>query len=229
MRILVVEDDALLADGLSATLTRAGHAVQQARTGRHADLLLRAEEFDLVVLDVGLPDIDGFEVLRRMRLRHSAASVLVLTARDAVEDRVHGLDLGADDYLTKPFSVTEFEARVRALLRRFAAPPAHWTVAGLAVDVAAKRVRVHDKPVELTPREWALLELFLARPHRVLSKDQIAESLFAVEENLSPNAIEVYVSRLRTKIEAAGVHIRTVRGFGYRWGIADAGEPGVGK
>ena len=217
MRILVVEDDALLADGLSATLTRAGHAVQQARTGRHADLLLRAEEFDLVVLDVGLPDIDGFEVLRRMRLRHSAASVLVLTARDAVEDRVHGLDLGADDYLTKPFSVTEFEARVRALLRRFAAPPAHWSVAGLAVDVAAKRVRVHDKPVELTPREWALLELFLARPHRVLSKDQIAESLFAVEENLSPNAIEVYVSRLRTKIEAAGVHIRTVRGFGYMW------------
>jgi len=217
MRILVVEDDALLADGLSATLTRAGHAVQQARTGRHADLLLRAEEFDLVVLDVGLPDIDGFEVLRRMRLRHSAASVLVLTARDAVEDRVHGLDLGADDYLTKPFSVTEFEARVRALLRRFAAPPAHWSAAGLAVDVAAKRVRVHDKPVELTPREWALLELFLARPHRVLSKDQIAESLFAVEENLSPNAIEVYVSRLRTKIEAAGVHIRTVRGFGYMW------------
>jgi len=217
MRILVVEDDALLADGLSATLTRAGHAVQQARTGRHADLLLRAEEFDLVVLDVGLPDIDGFEVLRRMRLRHSAASVLVLTARDAVEDRVHGLDLGADDYLTKPFSVTEFEARVRALLRRFAAPPAHWSAAGLAVDIAAKRVRVHDKPVELTPREWALLELFLARPHRVLSKDQIAESLFAVEENLSPNAIEVYVSRLRTKIEAAGVHIRTVRGFGYMW------------
>ena len=217
MRILVVEDDALLADGLSATLTRTGHAVQQARTGRHADLLLRAEEFDLVVLDVGLPDIDGFEVLRRMRLRHSAASVLVLTARDAVEDRVHGLDLGADDYLTKPFSVTEFEARVRALLRRFAAPPAHWSAAGLAVDVAAKRVRVHDKPVELTPREWALLELFLARPHRVLSKDQIAESLFAVEENLSPNAIEVYVSRLRTKIEAAGVHIRTVRGFGYMW------------
>ena len=217
MRILVVEDDALLADGLSATLTRAGHAVQPARTGRHADLLLRAEEFDLVVLDVGLPDIDGFEVLRRMRLRHSATSVLVLTARDAVEDRVHGLDLGADDYLTKPFSVTEFEARVRALLRRFAAPPAHWSAAGLAVDVAAKRVRVHDKPVELTPREWALLELFLARPHRVLSKDQIAESLFAVEENLSPNAIEVYVSRLRTKIEAAGVHIRTVRGFGYMW------------
>ena len=151
MRILVVEDDALLADGLAATLTRAGHSVQQARTGRHADLLLRAEEFDLVVLDVGLPDIDGFEVLRRMRARRSVTSVLVLTARDAVEDRVHGLDLGADDYLTKPFSLTEFEARVRALLRRSAALPAHWSVAGLVVDVAAKRVRIHDKPVDLTP------------------------------------------------------------------------------
>jgi two-component system OmpR family response regulator len=221
MRILVVEDDALLADGLKATLTRTGHAVQQARTGRHADLLLRAEEFDLVVLDVGLPDIDGFEVLRRMRLRRSATNVLVLTARDAVEDRVHGLDLGADDYLTKPFSVTEFEARVRALLRRFVAPPAHWSVAGLTVDVAAKRVRVHDKPIELTPREWALLELFLTRPRRVLSKEQIAESLFAVDEQLSPNAIEVYVSRLRTKIGSAGLNIRTVRGFGYMWDADD--------
>ena len=217
MRILVVEDDALLVDGLTATLTRAGHAVQQARTGRHADLLLRTEDFDLVVLDVGLPDIDGFEVLRRLRSRRATASVLVLTARDAVEDRVHGLDLGADDYLTKPFSVTELEARVRALLRRSAASSVYLSVGGLAIDVAAKRVRVHDKPIDLTPREWALLELFLARPNRVLSKDQIAESLFAIEEGLSPNAIEVYVSRLRTKIETAGVHIRTVRGFGYLW------------
>jgi two-component system OmpR family response regulator len=217
MRILVVEDDALLVDGLTAALTRSGHRVAQARTGRHADLLLRTEQFDLVVLDVGLPDIDGFEVLRRLRSRKSTTNVLVLTARDAVEDRVHGLDLGADDYLTKPFSVTEFEARVRALLRRSAPSTGQWTVDGLSVDVAAKRIRVHDKLVDLTPREWALLELFFARPNRVLSKDQIAESLSAVEENLSPNAIEVYVSRLRTKIEAAGVHIRTVRGFGYMW------------
>jgi two-component system, OmpR family, response regulator len=221
MRILVVEDDALLADGLSAALTRAGHAVQQARTGRRGDELLRSEEFDLAVLDVGLPDIDGFEVLRRLRSRRSTTNVLVLTARDAVEDRVHGLDLGADDYLTKPFSVTEFEARVRALLRRNAGPPAAWTVAGLTVDVAAKRIRVRDKPVELTPREWALLELFLTRPRRVLSKEQIAENLFSVEEHLSPNAIEVYVSRLRAKIEEAGVYIKTVRGFGYLWEVGE--------
>jgi DNA-binding response OmpR family regulator len=217
MRILVVEDDALLADGLTSVLTRAGHVVDRAASGGHANTLLVNEQFDLVVLDVGLPDIDGFEVLRRLRLRHAPTNVLVLTARDAVEDRVRGLDLGADDYLTKPFSVTEFEARVRALLRRAIAPAARRSIAGMTVDVAAKRVRVNDRTIELTPREWALLELFLSHPGRVLSKDQIAESLFTFDEQLSPNAIEVHVSRLRTKIEPAGTHIRTVRGFGYLW------------
>jgi len=221
VRILVVEDDALLAEGLTSVLTRAGHVVEHARTGRHADILLVDQAFDLVVLDVGLPDIDGFEVLRRMRQRHSATNVLVLTARDAVEDRVRGLDLGADDYLTKPFSVNEFEARVRALLRRGAAPAAAWSVAGMIVDAAAKRIRVDGRPVDLTPREWALLELFLTHPGRVLSKDQIAESLFTFDEQLSPNAIEVHVSRLRTKIQPAGAHIRTVRGFGYLWEGSD--------
>jgi two-component system, OmpR family, response regulator len=221
MRILVVEDDALLAEGLTSVLTRAGHVVEHAMTGRHADILLVDEQFDLAVLDVGLPDIDGFEVLRRLRQRHSATNVLVLTARDAVEDRVHGLDLGADDYLTKPFSVNEFEARVRALLRRGAAPAAAWSVAGMTVDAAAKRIRVDGRTVDLTPREWALLELFLTHPGRVLSKDQIAESLFTFDEQLSSNAIEVHVSRLRTKIQPAGAHIRTVRGFGYIWEGSD--------
>jgi len=195
--------------------------VEHATTGRHADILLVDEKFDLVVLDVGLPDIDGFEVLRRLRQRHSTTNVLVLTARDAVEDRVRGLDLGADDYLTKPFSVNEFEARVRALLRRGAAPAAPWSVAGMTVDVAAKRIRIDDHPVDLTPREWAILELFLTHPGRVLSKDQIAESLFTFDEQLSANAIEVHVSRLRTKIQPAGAHIRTVRGFGYLWEGSD--------
>jgi two-component system OmpR family response regulator len=222
MRILVVEDDALLAEGLVKVLTRSGHTVEHATTGKHADQLLGDEQFALVVLDIGLPDFDGFEVLRRLRARQSPTMVLVLTARDAVEDRVRGLDLGAEDYLTKPFSVNEFEARVRALLRRIVAPSTRWSVAGLSVDVAAKRVRVHDKPVELTPREWALLELFLTRPGRVLSKEQIGGSLFRLDEQPSPNAIEVYVSRLRAKIEPAGVHIRTVRGFGYLWAGGDA-------
>ena len=221
MRLLVVEDDALLAEGLTSVLTRAGHVVEHATTGRHADILLVDQDFDLVVLDVGLPDIDGFEVLRRLRQRHSTTNVLVLTARDAVEDRVRGLDLGADDYLTKPFSVNEFEARVRALLRRGAAPAAAWSVAGMTVDAAAKRIRVDDRPVDLTPREWALLELFLTHPGRVLSKDQIAENLFTFDEQLSANAIEVHVSRLRTKIQPVGAHIRTVRGFGYLWEGSD--------
>src|SRR5438552_12160455 len=217
MRILVVEDDSLLAQGLTRVLARAGHAVDQVETGIQADKALRVASYGLVVLDIGLPDIDGFEVLRRLRSRHSATNVLVLTARDAVEDRVHGLDLGADDYLTKPFSVAEFEARVRALLRRNAPLDACMSVGGLTVDIAAKRVRVNDKPIDLTPREWALLELFLARPGRVLSKDQIAERLLGFDEPLSANAIEVHVSRLRMKIETAGVLIRTVRGFGYLW------------
>jgi len=221
MRVLVVEDDSLLAQGLIRVLARAGHAVDQVETGIQADKALRTASNGLVVLDIGLPDIDGFEVLRRLRLRHSATNVLVLTARDAVEDRVHGLDLGADDYLTKPFSVTEFEARVRALLRRTSLPAGAVSVGRLTVDVEAKSVRCNGVTIDLTVREWALLELFMARPGRVLSKEQIAQQLSDYDAQLSPNAIEVYVSRLRSKIEAAGVRIRTVRGFGYLWETTD--------
>jgi len=221
MRILVVEDDPLLSQGLSRVLSRVGHAVEHAGTGRQADSALRNQAYELVVLDIGLPDIDGFEVLRRLRHRHAATNVLVLTARDAIEDRVHGLDLGADDYLTKPFSVSEFEARVRALLRRVSLPAGAVSVGRLTVDVEAKRLKVNDVPVELTVREWALLELFMARPGRVLSKEQIAQDLAAYDSHLTPNAIEVYVSRLRAKIESAGVRIRTVRGFGYLWEVLD--------
>ncbi|HTS23394.1 MAG TPA: response regulator transcription factor [Casimicrobiaceae bacterium] len=222
MRILVVEDDSLLAEGLTRVLTRAGHAVDHAETGAQADKALRAAAYALVVLDIGLPDIDGFEVLRRLRSRHAATNVLVLTARDAVEDRVHGLDLGADDYLTKPFSITEFEARVRALLRRTSLPAGAVSIGQLTIDVEAKSVRCAGVSVDLTAREWALLELFMARPGRVLGKEQIAQQLADYDAQLSPNAIEVYVSRLRSKIEAAGVRIRTVRGFGYLWEATDA-------
>src|SRR6478672_3380444 len=163
MRILVVEDDSLLARGLTDVLIRAGHAVDQVETGAQADKASRAASYDLVVLDIGLPDVDGFEVLRRLRLRRAATNVLVLTARDAVEDRVHGLDLGADDYLTKPFSVTEFEARVRALLRRTTLPAGAVSVGKLTVDLEAKRIRIDGVASDLTVREWALLELFMAR------------------------------------------------------------------
>jgi two-component system OmpR family response regulator len=215
MRILVVEDDPLLAEGLVSVLSHIGHVVEHVASGRRADSLLAREGYDLVVLDVGLPDVDGFEVLRRLRARHSCTSVLVLTARDAVGDRVHGLDLGADDYLTKPFSVSELEARVRALLRRNVPSRSRVSIRGLTVDIEARRIDVNGRHVELTPREWALLELFLSRPGRVLSKTHIAESLFSADDHPSPNAIEVHVSRLRAKIDPADVRIRTVRGFGY--------------
>jgi two-component system OmpR family response regulator len=215
MRVLVVEDDQLLLRGLLRVLVRAGHAAEHARTGADADALLKSNAYDLVVLDIGLPVFDGFEVLRRVRERKSTCNVLVLTARDAVEDRVHGLDLGADDYLTKPFSITEFEARVRALLRRPPLVPPITQICSLKIDEAAKRVEVGGKAVDLTPREWSLLEIFLRRLGRVMSKEQIAQHLNAIGDPLSDNAIEVYVSRLRSKIEPSGVQIRTVRGFGY--------------
>jgi len=152
MRILVVEDDPLLAAGLARVLNRGGHAVDRADTGIRADNMLRATSYELVVLDVGLPDIDGFEVLRRTRLRRARTSVLVLTARDGIEDRVHGLDLGADDYLTKPFAIAEFEARVRALLRRTSIPSGRRLFRGLSVDTEIKRVKVNQVPVDLTVR-----------------------------------------------------------------------------
>jgi two-component system, OmpR family, response regulator len=217
MRILVAEDDSLLAAGLVRTLTRAAHAVDHAATGILADSALRSNDYDLVILDIGLPMIDGFEVLRRLRSRNSAMSVLILTARDAVEDRVQGLDMGADDYLIKPFSLNELEARVRVLLRRTMLPTLRLTAGRLTVDVAAKRIKIDDALVELTVREWGLLELFLSNPGRVLSRKQIVQHLFAQDEQVASNTIEVYVSRLRAKIEPAGVKLRTIRGFGYLW------------
>lgn len=221
MRALVVEDDSLLAEGVTRMLSRAGHTVIHAMTGRHANRLLAGEEFEILVLDLGLPDVDGFDVLRRLRQRRTSTIVLVLTARDGVDDRVHGLDLGADDYLTKPFSVNEFEARVRALLRRCVVPSKPWSVGGLTVDVATRRIFVDGRAIDLTPREWTLLDLFLTHPGRVLSKDEIADRIFTFDEQLSPNAIEVHVSRLRTKLDTMGSHLRTVRGFGYLWKAVD--------
>ena len=218
MRILVVEDDPLLAESLVRALQQQGYGVGHARRGQDADTALRTHHFDLLLLDIGLPDVDGFEVLRRLRARSDATPVLVVTAREAVDERVHGLDLGADDYLTKPFSLSELEARVRALLRRAKpALAARIVVGGLTVDSAARRAKIDGKPVELTAREWALLELFLARPGHALSKLAIARTIGDSAAAIAPNTVEVYVSRLRSKLEPAGIVIRTVRGFGYLW------------
>lgn len=167
LRILVVEDDPLLAESLIRALQQQGYGVGHARRGRDADALLRGDRYDLLLLDIGLPDVDGFEVLRRLRTGGDQTPVLVVTAREEVDERVRGLDLGADDYLTKPFSLSELEARVRALLRR--AKPAlvsRVEVGGLTIDRAARRARIDGQSIDLTAREWVLLELFLACPGR---------------------------------------------------------------
>jgi DNA-binding response OmpR family regulator len=216
MHVLVVEDDAVLADGLSRVLGGHGMAVEVVGNGAQADVLLqRAEQTEVVVLDIGLPGMDGFEVVRRLRARGSQVPVLLLTARDAIEDRVRGLELGADDYLVKPFATAELVARLRALVRRNTPKPALLALGDLSLDVAAKRARVGDKTVELSVREWAVLEYLLQHGARVVSKQQIIDAILPWGDDLTLNAVEVYISRLRLKIADAGVAIRTIRGFGY--------------
>ena len=216
MRILVVEDDSVLRDGLSRSLRNGGYAVEVADDGRLADQLLSVHSFDLVVLDLGLPGLDGLEVLRRLRRRASNIPVLILTARDSIVDRVNGLDVGADDYLVKPFELAELEARVRALMRRAqSVATARISHGALTLDTAARRAFVGEEALDLSAREVALLEALLLSAGRVVSKDQLADRLYGVSDEVGPNAIEVFVHRLRRKIEAAGVSIRTTRGLGY--------------
>ncbi|MBP1203145.1 DNA-binding response OmpR family regulator [Duganella sp. 1411] len=216
MHVLVVEDDAVLADGLSRVLGGHGMVVEVVGDGARADALLqRAGGAEVVVLDIGLPGIDGFDVVRRLRARGSLVPVLLLTARDAVEDRVRGLELGADDYLVKPFATAELVARLRALARRNTPKPTVLALGELALDLTARRARVRGNPVELSAREWAVLEYLLQHGARVVSKQQIIEAILPWGDDLTLNAVEVYISRLRLKIADAGVSIRTIRGFGY--------------
>jgi two-component system OmpR family response regulator len=216
MRLLIVEDDAPLASGLQRILEAEGHAVDVTARGEEAVLAAAQEKFDLVILDIGLPQMDGFEVLRRLRAAERPMPVLVLTARDAVEDRVRGLDLGADDYMVKPFAMPELTARVRALLRRSQAHGGPRIAHGpLALDTVARRAFLRGEPLELAAREWAVLEVLLAKVEKIVSKEAIIQAVAGWGDDLSPNAIEVYVSRLRSKLEPAGIKIRTVRGFGY--------------
>jgi len=216
MRIMIVEDDAVLARGVARILESEGYAVDVVARGEQAILAAEQERFDLVILDVGLPGMDGFEVLRRLRAQAERVPVLLLTARDAVDDRVHGLDLGADDYVAKPFAMSELAARVRALIRRSQAQAGPKVVHGpLLLDTVARRAFLNGEPLELAGREWAVLEVLLAKVERVVSKEAIIQAVANWGEELSLNAIEVYVSRLRAKLEPAGIRIRTVRGFGY--------------
>lgn len=217
MRILVVEDDTVLAAALTRALSQAAYAVDLVEDGEQANQALSGNgDYDLVVLDIALPKIDGLAVLRRLRDRKSHVPVLILTARDTLEDRVAGLDLGADDYMTKPFDLREFEARVRALIRRGHSLSSNTLTHGrLRFDTAARRLFYDDKPIELPLRELGMIELLMLRQGRVVSKEHMVDHLFGWDDDVSSNAIEVYVHRVRKKLEPLGIDIRTVRGMGY--------------
>ncbi len=216
MRILLAEDDSVLVDGLSRSLRQSGYAIDCVKTGTEADCALAAQEFDLLILDLGLPRLSGLEVLRRLRSRNSRLPVLILTASDSVEQRVKGLDLGADDFMAKPFALSELEARVRALTRRGAGGGSAIMRHGpLAFDQIGRTAFLNEQMVDLSARELGLLEILLQRTGRLVSKEQLVDHLCEWGEEVSNNAIEVYIHRLRKKIEAAGVRIATVRGLGY--------------
>lgn len=214
MRVLLVEDDLTLQGGLAQALTEVGHQVVVAGNGAHADTLLATESFDLVVLDLGLPGMDGIAVLERLRRRRDTTPVLILSARDRTLDRVHGLDRGADDYLTKPFELSEFEARVRALLRRGQGTAVR--IGRLAWFWDNREALVDDTALALSRHEINLLEALLQTPGRVVAKNALANLLGDDGGTAGDNMVEVYIHRLRRKLINSGVEINTVRGVGYR-------------
>jgi two-component system response regulator TctD len=217
MRILVVEDDPDIGEAVSARFRRLGHGVTWERDGETADDMLRREPFDLVILDVGLPGRSGLDILKKLRQRRSLTPVLVLTARSKVDDRVDGLDIGADDYMVKPFDFRELEARARALLRRNAGAATNvLSLGAIAIDRTSRTVAIDGRAVQLTRREVSLLEILVARPGRVFSKDYLLDQLVGSDEAPSENAVEQLVARLRRKLANSGSEIRTMRGIGYQ-------------
>ena len=216
MRALAVEDDPRIRADLAAALAAAGFRVETCADGEEAWFLGDTEDYDLVILDLGLPKMDGLAVLKRWRAGGQTVPVLVLTARGAWAERVEGIDAGADDYLPKPFRMEELLARVRALIRRANSSASSALVHGrLKLDMAARRLYCDGHPVDITARELAVLELLLLREGRVVTKQQIMDSLYGWEEASTSNAVEVFIYRLRKKLEATGVDISTVRGMGY--------------
>lgn len=216
MRLLLVEDDLPLAEALTTLLLSAGYAVDCVNDGASAEALAAAESFDLVILDLNLPQMDGLSVLRAMRGRANSAAVMILTARGAPEDRIRGLDLGADDYMIKPFDVGEFEARVRSLLRRQAGlRTSSVNLGSVTLDLKTRQFTADGQSMELPPRERALLELLFTRAGKVVPKEAIVQSLTSLDDILSDNAIEQYISRLRRRLAPFGLTLRTARGIGY--------------
>ena len=216
MRLLVVEDDPQISDGLIAALRRSGHTVDGARTGLDADSALVSQNYDLVILDLGLPFLDGTTVLRNIRQRKQQTSVLILTARDQPGGRAQILDSGADDYMTKPFDLGELEARIRAISRRMQGNDSDdLTLGNLQYCTSERRVSIRGEAVPFLPRELNILELLLQRRGRVVSKPQMVERLCDWNEDITESAIEVYLHRIRKKLNGSDVNIRTIRGFGY--------------
>jgi two-component system OmpR family response regulator len=216
LRILVVEDNKTLAEGLAAVLRGTGYAVDVVADGPSALAATATEHIDLVILDLTLPGMDGLETLREMRATRCTAAVLILTARGALDERVRGLDLGADDYMTKPFEVSELEARVRVLLRRQAGQRgARVDYGGISLDTNSRTLWAGDHALEVPARELSVLETLLLRAGNVVGKQAIIESLAAFGEDLSANAVEQYVSRLRKRLGPYGLTVRTARGLGY--------------
>ncbi len=217
MRVLIVEDDLVIANGLVRALTQSQYAVDHVTDGKQALRAIQDDVYDLVILDLGLPIMDGMQLLAHLRQQTAnPIAVLILTAREDVATRVQALDLGADDFLTKPFHLEELEARVRALIRRSKLGNNLPLQCGnLKLDVANKLASINDQPITLSARELNLLETLMMRMGKIIAKEQIMESLCNWDETLGDNAIEVYIHRLRKKIEPSGAHIRTVRGLGY--------------
>ena len=215
MRILLAEDDRVIADGLGRSLRKSGYAVDWVANGADADNALLSGTYDLVILDLGLPRLSGQEVLKRLRARKSNVPVLILTALDGTSDRVKGRDLGADDYMVKPFELAELEARVRALTRRSTGTVPLLQFGALAFDQTNRCALLRDELLDLSARELGLLEILMQRAGRLVSKDQLVDHLCGWGEEVSHNAIEVYVHRLRKKLESSGATITTVRGLGY--------------
>lgn len=216
MRILVAEDDEFLLSALCLGLRRSGYFVDEAKTGQEASSALWAASYDLVLLDLGLPGVDGVEIIRQLRASGARVPIIVITARDGVEDRILGLDLGANDYVVKPFDFRELQARIRAALRK-----THWdnevevSCGAICFNATTRQVSVGGAVIELTPREVSVLELLLSRAGRVVQKRQIIEQMSEWETEVSDNALEIVIHRLRRKLRTAKVTIRTVRGFGY--------------
>jgi len=216
VRILITEDDASLGEALTFALGQAGYAVDHVANGVQADEALKSDVFGMLILDLGLPKLDGLEVLKRLRRRNPTMPVLILSGRENPEEKVTGLDLGADDYIVKPFSLNELLARVRALLRRGrdAAPPV-LNYASLSYDTIGRTAAVAGRMVALSLHETGVLEVLLQRFGRVVSKEQLVEQLYSYDKDVSQNAIEVYVHRVRKKLDGAGVNVRTLYGRGY--------------